>query len=80
MKNYDHVSSQDYEKYFEKGIINWWATVNILEDQKLLNELSDKHDYVMMSTAWINVQEMAKRGATLTDVVNQQKELEGGEE
>ena len=78
LKNYDHVESKDYEAYMQKGIINFWATVNDLYQQSDLIQLCKKYGYSKYSTQWLNVDEVIKDGATMEDLVNQQRELENG--
>lgn len=73
IKNYDHTSSQDYETYMKAGIIDFWATVNTLQEQSKLIQLCKKYGYSKYSTAWINVDEVIKDGATMSDLVKQNK-------
>lgn len=76
LKNYDHVDSQDFETYMQKGIIEFWATVNTLKENELLMDLCKKYNYTRMTTTWSNVYETVKNGATFTDLTKQIEELE----
>ena len=72
-KNFDNVEPKDLEAYMKAGIIEFWAIVRTAQDQSQLIQLSNKYNYGHYATAFIDLDEVIKRGATFQDRTKQMK-------